>query len=113
MKKAYVPTLKTAGITALFVGMLAGGLLFYAAGQHNPQQEFHGAEWSSPLSWALVFLTGFAAGFVAAFAAVFGGLLGLKKLGYVKGHGATWKAPSDDTATGTQLPTTKVENAGS
>jgi hypothetical protein len=69
--KAVLPLApKIASVAALLVGLLLGGLMFYVAGTDNPQHEFHGAEWSSPSSWALVFAAWFAAGFAASFVAV-------------------------------------------
>ena len=71
MKPILVRAAKTATIAALLAGLVFGGLMFYVAGVHNPQQEFHGAEWSSSSSWVFVFATWFAAGFVAMFLSVF------------------------------------------
>lgn len=71
MKPITVRAAKIATVASLLVGLGLGGLMFYVAGVHNPQQEFHGAEWSSSSSWAFVFATWFAAGFAPTFLTVF------------------------------------------
>jgi hypothetical protein len=71
MRTAVTRAAKMALVIALLVGAIAGAYMFYVAGVHNPQQEFHGAEWSSFSAWVFVGITWFAATFVAAFGLVF------------------------------------------
>ena len=58
---------KMAFLSALLLGAVVGIAMFFAAGDHNPQQAFHGAPWSSPLHWALVGISWFAATFALTF----------------------------------------------
>jgi len=85
MKPIRARAAKIATVAALLAGLGLGGFMFYVAGVHNPQQEFHGAEWSSSFAWAFVSASWFAVGFVTTFLAVFVVVCALLKLRSRKG----------------------------
>lgn len=86
MKTVSAHAARIATAVAVVAGLLLGGFMFHAAGVHNPQQEFHGGEWSNFFSWAFIAATWFAAGFIVSFAGVFLVAWAVLKLLVLKEH---------------------------
>lgn len=69
----------TASAVGALCACLLGSAMFYAAGQHNLQNEFHGAPWSSTWNWVFIGGSWALLGFVIGFAAAFTVLVLVKK----------------------------------
>jgi ribose/xylose/arabinose/galactoside ABC-type transport system permease subunit len=53
-------------VSSSMLGVAVGIAMFLVAGEHNPDYEFHGAEWSSVASWAFIGIAWFAAIFAVS-----------------------------------------------
>jgi hypothetical protein len=71
MRRPVFRAAKIAALVAAMPALVVGGIVFYAAGEHNPQQVFHGGADSSLFYWFLVSLSWFVPAFVVGFVVAF------------------------------------------
>ena len=82
MRSQTYRAVKIATLVAAVPALAVAGFMFYIAGEHNPQQVFHGDAHSSLSAWLLVGATWFVAVFAVLFTiaflvlrVIFGGML--------------------------------------
>lgn len=71
MRRPVFRAAKISALAAAVPALAVGGVMFYIAGEHNPQQVFHGGAESSLSAWLLVGFSWFVPVFVVVFVVAF------------------------------------------
>jgi hypothetical protein len=71
MRRPLLQASKIAALAAAVPALAVGGAMFYIAGEHNPQQVFHGGVNSSLSAWLLVGVSWFVPVFIVVFVLAF------------------------------------------